>query len=270
MWLICSQKPPDHQIEQPTRQNIIAVGQLAIVHKLSDRIVRKVPTAKSDASTRAIHIEAQVYRHLGKHTRIARCLRCGDDYIDVQYEPHGDLETYLRKNWVTDRFRHRVARQAIEAVVFIHSKGVIHSDLAARQFLVDPGYNVRLSDFGGSSLLGEDALVMENATHFLPRDEDAPNTVWSDLFALGSTVYEILLGMKPYEGIEDEEIQRLYSSNVFPSLDKISDGSWRKIIRKCWMSQYNTTAEILKDVPLPPLTTRLAMSVAQKRLARGL
>lgn len=48
----------------------------------------------------------------------------------------------------------------------------------------------------------------------LPRDEDAPNTVLSDPFALGSPIYEIFLGKKPYEGMEDEEVQRLFSEKI--------------------------------------------------------
>lgn len=65
----------------------------------------------------------------------------------------------------------------------------------------------------------------------------APNIVRSDLFALGSTLYEILLGKEPYEGMEDEEIQRLFPANVFPTSDGIVDQRWREIVQKCWMCE---------------------------------
>lgn len=200
-------------------------------------------------STNAVDIEGRIYGHLGKCKRIARCIRWGDDFVDLRYECNGDLESYLKKTPLTSYARYRVARQAIEAVVFIHKKDVIHSDLSARQFLVDQRCNIRLSDFGGSSLQGSEAIVMENATHFLPRDEDAPNTIQSDLFALGSTVYEILLGEKPYEGIEDEEIQRRFSDKIFPMLNIIEDQQWRNIIQKCWTCQYSCASDILEDIP---------------------
>ncbi len=50
----------------------------------------------------------------------------------------------------------------VEAVVFIHSNGVIHSDLAARQSLLDIMLHVKLGDFGFSSSSDRDDLDFEN------------------------------------------------------------------------------------------------------------
>ena len=155
-----------------------------------------------------------------------------------------------------------MARQAVEAVVFIHSKDVIHSDLSARQFLVGKyRSNIRLSDFGGSSLQGSEALVMENATHFLPRDEELPNTVQSDLFALGSTLYEIFLGRRPYEGVQDEEVQRLYSAKEFPALSEIAYPEWKIVIQKYWTSEYKYASYVLDDIASVPFVNRLFKSL---------
>lgn len=147
---------------------------------------------------------------------------------------------------MNDGFRYGVARQAIEAVAFIHQKDIIHSDLSARQFLVDEKENIRLSDFGGSSLHGSDAMVIEGATHYMPRGGE-PNSVRSDIFALGSTLYEILVGRMPYEEKEDDEIRRLYSESVFP-LDNIAHEGWREAVRKCWMGECKSAEDVLKDV----------------------
>ena len=221
-----------------------------MVHKLNNKVVRKVPSDKSYFySTRAVEIEGRVYGHLGKNKRIARCINWGDDFVDLRYERKGDLETYLKKASLTNHAKYRIARQVIEAVAFIHSKDVIHSDLGTRQFLVDKSCNIRLSDFGGSSLLGSEALVVESVSHFLPRNTYYPSTVQSDLFALGSALYEILFGKEPYEGMEDEHIQRRFSQKIFPTLQEIKDQQWRKIIQKCWMREYDCAAEIFEDIP---------------------
>ena len=131
-------------------------------------------------------------------------------------------------------------------MVFIHSKGIIHSDLAARQFLVDGSLHVRLSDFGFSSFGDGDVLGFENPSHHLPRDVDGnmPSTVRSDLFALGSTLFEIITGKPPYEGKSDEEITQLYSDGSFPNVKGIL---CEHIIMGCWQGSFMSAAEVLES-----------------------
>ena len=57
----------------------------------------------------------------------------GDLYVDLEYTPHGHIESYLKSYYDTsDKYYIWLAQEAIEAVVFIHSKGIIYSDLTAR------------------------------------------------------------------------------------------------------------------------------------------
>jgi len=66
---------------------------------------------------------------------------------------------------------------------FIRHKGVIHSDLAVHQFLLDHQQYPKISDFGGSSLKGSDAFGTENLTHLLHRDRQNLVSVFVSLFA---------------------------------------------------------------------------------------
>lgn len=45
---------------------------------------------------------------------------------------------------------------------------------------------------------------MECPHHYLPRDPFADNTIESDLFALGSALYEVVTVYKPHEQLYDE------------------------------------------------------------------
>ena len=40
----------------------------------------------------------------------------------------------------------------------------------------------------------------------------------TDLFALGSTIYELLTGHSPYEEVPSDEVDRLYEEKNFPDI----------------------------------------------------
>ncbi|OQD98414.1 hypothetical protein PENSOL_c009G00629 [Penicillium solitum] len=83
-------------------------------------------------------------------------------------------------------------KQILEAVVVIHSFGVIHSDLALRQFFV------HLGDFGSSQSPGYPALDYEKTSHCLPRDYELPNTESSDILLWGLPFYKLVAGKAPF------------------------------------------------------------------------
>ena len=106
--------------------------------------------------------------------------------MDLIFAANGDLEDYVKFQPDTPiEFRLKFARKATEAIACIHSKGVIHGDIAARRFLLDEQLNVKLSGFTYASFVGEKELNVKSYRHFLPRDKMGPNTIKSDLFALG-------------------------------------------------------------------------------------
>lgn len=98
--------------------------------------------------------------------------------------------------------------EMIKIIVYIHSKGLWLSDLRLDQWLVDADLNARLSDLTALGFDGQPDLVMagklaqgmEAASHCLRLDPQANDTVTSDLFTLGSTLYELLAGRTSYEG----------------------------------------------------------------------
>lgn len=228
----------------------MAVGVFAHVYNLGDGRVRKVPAPDPDnldLAITSIRREGEIYEHLGDHPRVTRCLAKGDLFVDLEFAPHGHVMDYLKCHHDTsNNCRIRFAQEVIEAVVFIHSKGIIHSDLAARQFLVDATLHIHLSDFGFSGFGGGDVLGFENPSHHLPRDIDGsmPSTIQSDLFALGSTLYEVITGKPPYEGESDDAITQFYSDRLFPNVTGISCGH---VIIGCWQGSFMTAAEVLKD-----------------------
>lgn len=199
-------------------------------------------------SIEGVRREAQIYRHLGKHSSVIGCLSDTDSHVDLVLAANGDLEDYINcqpdtPTWIRLRF----VRQATEAVAYVHFNGVIHGDIAARRFLLDERLNVKVSGFTYASLAGEKGLNIISHRHFLPRDNMTPNTVKSDLFALGCTFYEIMKGKKPYAEVHEHDVLELYKQKLFPDVDRLSCGD---VILDCWNCKFSSAVEILERIPV--------------------
>jgi hypothetical protein len=83
---------------------------------------------------------------------------------------------------------------------------------------------------------------MEGSSHYLPRNPDLLNTVESDLFALGSVLYEVMAGETPYCGKLDEEIETLYKEENFPAVNELLCGN---ITMGCWKREWRSAEEVL-------------------------
>jgi len=166
---------------------------------VDQKTIRKAPRSRSDEDILPISREATIYNIIGNHPQIAECLS-GErtDLVEVKYYKQGDLAAFTKNNKITNELTSRSFGQIIEAVAVIHHFGIIHSDLVLRQLFNDDDSNIRLGDFNSSQYPDHPALKYEKATHCLPRGYELANAVSSDLFALGSTLYELVTGYAPY------------------------------------------------------------------------
>ena len=88
------------------------------------------------------------------------------------------------------------------ALVFIHSRGILHCDLKPANLLLDREGRVRVVDFGQAHLL-EQAGVSLGTLWFMPPEQvpmpgyrPIPEVSW-DIYAWGATVYCLLTGRNP-------------------------------------------------------------------------
>jgi serine/threonine protein kinase len=256
-------------IEQTSNQKLLAISIFAEVYLVDGKTIRKAPRSQSEDDIESIIREATIYNMMDDHPRIAECTSRGrTDFVDVKYYPKGDLSEFCQKNEVSAELQSKWFRQLIEAVEVIHRYGVIHSDLALRQFFVDDELNIRLGDFNSSRYPENPAVGYEKATHCLPRDYAQPNTVLSDLFALGSTLFELVTGKAPYAELYPAEFQDIAPSDVqiltraqqrraadaevekrfrnlqFPDVSHIFRGD---VILGCWSGRFSSVEEVLRS-----------------------
>jgi serine/threonine protein kinase len=97
------------------------------------------------------------------------------------------------------------------ALAHAHARGVIHRDIKPQNVLIPDrargsGEAAKLTDFGGASLVGEDALtrtgdVLGTLAYMAPeQSEGAEVGEEADLYALALVIYEALSGVHPVRG----------------------------------------------------------------------
>jgi serine/threonine protein kinase len=236
-------------------QYIMTTGSCHYIGFVDETTVLKYPHIKGPSP--ALDVEHTIFKQLGeegKHHHIIEFKGKHQDGLLLEYAPCGSLETYIRETDITTEEKIRFAKETAEGVAYAHGKNVIICDINVRNVLLDAERHVKLCDFQGR-LLGSDGEVIhdggasENAESFMPRDDKDFADVKTDIFALGSTIYYIATGHRPFpelDTIDDEaEFIRRFREDQFPHLETEVGG---EVVRKCWECRYSSASEVVADL----------------------
>lgn len=228
------------------RKDLVAAGITAIVARL-DAVVKFFHPSDSHYFER----EKTVYQRLGRdHTGIVRYFAAMENAIILQFAGQASVRQYLarQENQVPLSLRFRWVEQVINTVCFIHSRTVLHADISCNNVFLDDDLNTKLGDFAGSAIDDLPPLVCYDTSHELPETDISIQT---ELFALGSTVYEIMTGSKPYEDLPDHEVSAAFAEGLYPDLGSVP--IFKNMIAKCWKQGFGSAEEALLDVKLEGL-----------------
>ena len=132
----------------------------------------------------------------------------GRPWFAMQYVDGRTLPDYCAEKVLTLNARVRLIVSICEAVAYAHRQLVVHCDLKPSNVLVDASGNPRLLDFGIARLLdphGGDGEKTQTQLRALTPGYAAPEQlagapvgIPTDVYALGTILYEILAGARPY------------------------------------------------------------------------
>jgi serine/threonine protein kinase len=130
----------------------------------------------------------------------------GRPFLVMEYLEGESLRDQIREGRTGDlRWKLAVARQIASALAYVHSKGIIHRDVKPDNIRVDAGAQVKLVDFG---IAKTDDLSVTGAgftvgTPYYMAPEQVRGlkpTHLVDVYAFGVLLFELVTGIRPFEG----------------------------------------------------------------------
>ncbi len=185
------------------RSNVGGVAALKILRDASLSPARRERFANEQRTLAQLHHPAiaQLYD--------AGTLPDGTPWFVMEYVEGVPLTTYCRERATSVRGRLLLVRSVCEAVQHAHRHAVIHRDLKPSNVLVTPDGTVKLLDFGiAKQLESLDLPVDQTRTglRLLTPAYAAPEQIrgdrvgiYTDVYALGVVLYELLAGRLPFD-----------------------------------------------------------------------
>ncbi len=153
----------------------------------------------------------------------------------------------------------RIAKQVLDALAFMHSKGVIHRDLKPGNIIITPEGRVKVTDFGIAKATTEQSHTRAGTRlgtlwYMSPEQvKGKPVDARSDLYAMGVTLFQMVTGKLPFFGNSDFEIMKAHTETPPPNPKKIKkdvpkplSGIILKLLEKDPEKRFQTADEVLK------------------------
>jgi tetratricopeptide (TPR) repeat protein/tRNA A-37 threonylcarbamoyl transferase component Bud32 len=210
-------------------------GGMGVVYLAEDtHLARRVAikfssSPKDDDAYRARFLREARAASALNHPHIARIYDYGesaggDPFLVMELVTGEDLAHLLQRGGMSVLQAVRIAEEVAEALAEAHRSGIIHRDIKPSNIVIDQQGQVKVLDFGLAKLYHEPAPASEDSptiatsataegtvlgtpAYMSPEQaREAPLAPRSDLFALGSVLYECLAGRRAFGGANSVEI----------------------------------------------------------------
>ncbi len=249
----------------------IAVGGFGIIYKAWDPFIKRKVAIKmcaipDDEVRQRFRQEAQFVGNL-VHRNITLVFDYGSvedtPYIVQEFLSGYDLDELLKEGVITDEDTIvSILLQICEGLLFAHEKGIVHRDIKPSNIRVIEDGTVKIMDFGiaksvlVASNLTQTGIALGTAGYLAPEQIQGMEVdARTDIFALGVVAFELVTGVRPFEGstlsnilykILNEEPQ--YPSEENPRCSEVLGNAIRRCMAKEPEQRYQGVDELLVDL----------------------
>jgi serine/threonine-protein kinase len=146
----------------------------------------------------------------------------GRPFLVMEYFDGESLRSAMR-SWTTGDLRNKllIARQIANGLGYVHSKGIIHRDVKPDNIWIDGAGNVKIIDFGVAKTeefsITAAGFTLGTPYYMAPEQVrgDKP-TPLVDVYAFGVLLFELVTGVRPFEG---QTVDEIFDQVLHQSLD---------------------------------------------------
>ena len=279
---------------------VLGVGGMAIVykarcHRLNRLVAIKIlkdEYSQDEEFCRRFHAEGEAVAMLG-HPNIVSVYDVSNtgvaDYIVMELIDGISLKQYMEKKGVLNwKETLHFAIQICKALEHAHSRGLVHRDIKPHNIMVLKNGSIKVTDFGIARVMSKSNTLTKEAlgsVHYISPEQAKGGRVddRSDLYSLGTVMYEMITGRPPYDGESPVAvaIQHINGGARMPStLNPNIPGGLEQIIMKAMahepgdryasatamlydMDEFRKLPSILFDYNLPPIDAVMQLKNTQ-------
>ena len=210
-----------YRILEKIGQGGMGIVYKAVHTKLEQEVAIKVlsPEFSHDPGMRERFVKEAKIQARFSHASVVNILNYieqgGNIYLVMEFVPGETLEHLLKRGeGVPPERAVSICLGVLDALDFMHSKGVIHRDIKPGNIMFTERGDVKVTDFGIAKMVGEKGqtrtgMRIGTLWYMSPEQIKGGNaSVVSDIYALGATLYQMVAGKVPFGGNSEYAVMK--------------------------------------------------------------
>ena len=235
-------------------------------HRLNRNVAIKVLKPEySDDQTFVSKFRGEAQSAAGlSHPNIVNVYDVGDDgnlhYIVMELVEGITLKSFIeRKGKLEIKEAVGIAIQIAQGMEAAHANHIIHRDIKPQNIIISKEGKVKVTDFGIAKAASSNTITSNamGSVHYISPEQarGGYSDEKSDIYSLGVTLYEMLIGKVPFEGDNAVSVALLHiqgEATPLRQLDPTIPPSLDKIVQKCMQKKperrYLSASEFIQDL----------------------
>lgn len=252
---------------------LIGIGGMADVYKatdiLEDRVVAvkilKNEFADNEDFVRRFRNESKAIAVLS-HPNIVKIFDVGFtdkiQFIVMEYIDGITLKEFMEQQGMLkwkDSIHFII--QILRALQHAHDRGIVHRDIKPQNIMLFPDGTIKVMDFGIARFAREEGKTISDkaigSVHYISPEQASGDITdeKSDIYSVGVMMYEMLTGVKPFDGDNPVSVALMHMQNDAKPLREVNDSvpeGLEEIVMRAMQKEpskrYQSASEMIKDI----------------------